>query len=119
MTGRRTWHSPAVRALYAAVLVIGALGCQGGSDPVTAAYRADLENICNAEERSGALAPDQDPNRRAFVVASWLAGRIQSDEGRQFLGSLQKLKAGEKGAALRREAARLGLSGCPLAETWK
>lgn len=83
------------------------------------AYRTDIENICDAEARSGALAPDQDPNRRAFTVAAWIGGRIQSEEGRQFLGSLQKLKGGEKGAALRREAARVGLAACPLAETWK
>ena len=108
-----------MRILIAAVLVIGPLACQSGSGAAPAAYRTDLENICDAESRSGALAPDQDPNRRSFVVATWLAGRIQSQEGRQFLGSLQKLKAGEKGDALRREAARLGLPGCPLADTWK
>ena len=108
-----------MRILIAAVSVIGALGCQSGSGSAPAAYRADMENICHAEERSGALAPDQDPNRRALVVATWLAGHIQTLEGRQFLGSLQKLKAGAKGDALRREAARLGLPGCPLAETWK
>ena len=119
MTARRTWHSSRVRALISAVLVIGALGCQSGSGSAPAAYRVDLENICDAEARSGALAPDQDPNRRAVVVATWLAGRIQTQEGRQFLASLQKLKAAEKGEALRREAARLGLTGCPLAETWK
>lgn len=102
------------------VLLLAALaGCQRGGDSASSAYRADIENICDAEARSGALAPDQDPNRRAFVVARWLAGRIQTGEGRQFLGSLQKLKAAEKGDALRREAARLGLTGCPLAETWK
>lgn len=108
-----------MRILIAAVLVIGALGCQSGSSSAPAAYRADLENICDAEARSGALAPDQDPNRRAIVVATWLAGRIQSEEGRQFLGSLQKLKAGAKGDALRREAARVGLNACPIADTWK
>lgn len=101
------------------LVVAGALGCQSGSDTVSQAYRTDVENICDAEARSGALAPEQDPNRRAFVVATWLAGRIQSEQGRQFLGSLQKLKAGAKGDALRREAERVGLSGCPLAETWK
>ncbi len=96
-----------------------ALACQRGGNSVSGAYRSDMENICDAEARSGALAPDQDPNRRAFVVARWLAGRIQTDEGRKFLGSLQKLEGAQKGDALRREAARVGLSACPLAETWK
>jgi hypothetical protein len=108
-----------VRLHLLLVLLAAAPACQRGSDSVSQKYRADIENICDAEARSGALAPDQDPNRRALVVATWLPGRIQSDEGRQFLGSLQKLGGGAKGDALRREAARVGLSGCPLAETWK
>ena len=109
-----------MRALAALlILVLGALGCQSGSQSVSQVYRTDVENICDAEARSGALAPDQDPNRRALVVARWLASRIQSEQGRQLLGSLQKLKAGAKGDALRREAERVGLSGCPLADTWK
>jgi hypothetical protein len=104
---------------FALALLPAAAGCQQGSTSVSQAYRSDIENICDAEARSGALAPDQDPNRRALVVARWLAGRIQTGEGRQFLGSLQKLKASDKGVALRREAERVGLTGCPLAETWK
>jgi hypothetical protein len=107
-----------VRAFIVSAL-LAAAACQGGGDSVSSAYRADVENICDAEARSGALAPDQDPNRRIFVVAQWLAGRIQTSEGRQFLGSLPKLKGAAKGEALRREAARVGLSACPLAETWK
>ena len=103
------------------LFLAAALGCQsgGGGGSVSQTYRTDVENICDAEARSGALAPDQDPNRRGIVVATWLAGRIQSEEGRQFLGSLQKLKAGAKGDALRREAARVGLNACPIADTWK
>lgn len=105
--------------LFLVALAAAAPGCQRGGESISQAYRADLENICDAEARSGALAPDQDPNRRAFVVASWLGGRIRSEEGRQFLGSLQKLAPKAKGDALRAEAKRVGLAGCPLAETWK
>ena len=107
-----------MRALIVSAL-LAAAACQGGGDSVSSAYRADVENICDAEARSGALAPDQDPNRRVFVVTRWLAGRIQTGDGRQFLGSLQKLNGAAKGDALRREAARVGLASCPLAETWK
>ena len=105
--------------LVTLALLAAAPACQRGSASVPEKYRADLENICDAEARSGALAPDQDPNRRAILVATWLAGRIQTDEGRQFLGSLQKLSGAGKGDALRREAARVGLTGCPLADSWK
>ena len=105
--------------LVTLALLAAAAACQRGSASVPEKYRADIENICDAEARSGALAPDQDPNRRAIVVATWLPGHIQTDQGRQFLGSLQKLNGAGKGDALRGEAARVGLSGCPLADTWK
>ena len=109
-----------MRTLLVTLAVLAAAAaCQRGSNSVPEKYRADIENICDAEARSGALAPEQDPNRRAIVVATWLPGHIQTDQGRQFLGSLQKLNGAGKGDALRGEAARVGLSGCPLADTWK
>lgn len=81
------------------------------------AYRADFENICDAEARSGAL--QEDPNRRATVVATWIGPRLQTDEARTFLAGLAALPPKEKGDALRRESARAGLRACALAETWK
>ena len=96
------------------------VACQRGADSeVPAAYRADIENICDAEARSGALAPDQDPNRRSIVVAQWLGGAVKTKEGRSFLVSLATLAPADKGDALRKEAARAGLKSCAVAETWR
>lgn len=95
-----------------------AAACQrGAGDSVAPAYRADFENICDAEARSGAL--QEDPNQRATHVAMWLGPRVQTDEARKFLAGLGAMPAKEKGDALRRESARVGLASCPLAETWK
>ncbi|HUS66205.1 MAG TPA: hypothetical protein VMZ28_16745 [Kofleriaceae bacterium] len=102
----------------ALVLCLLVAACQrGAGDSVAPAYRTDLENICDAEARSGAL--QQDPNQRATHVAMWLGPRVQTDEARKFLAGLGAMPAKDKGDVLRREAARVGLSTCPLAETWK
>ena len=102
----------------AVLLLLVAAACQRGSgDSVAPAYRADFENICNAEERSGAL--QEDPNRRATVVATWIGPRLQTEEARTFLAGLAAMAPKEKGDALRRESARAGLASCALAETWK
>lgn len=107
-------------ALIATLILSSLPACQRTSgDAVPAAYRADVENICEAEGRSGALAPDQDPNRRSIVVAQWLGSAVKTDEGRSFLASLAKLAPAQKGDALRREATRVGLTRCAVAETWK
>lgn len=101
-----------------ALLVATTGACQRGSgDTVDPAYRADFENICDAEARSGALK--EDPDARANLVATWLQPRVKTDEARRFLAGLQKLQPKEKGDALRRESARAGLQACALAETWK
>ena len=101
-----------------ALVLLAAGACQrGAGDAVAPAYRADLENICDAEARSGALK--EDPNQRATHVAMWLGPRVQTDEARRFLAGLGAMPAKEKGDALRRESTRVGLSACPLAETWK
>lgn len=102
----------------ALVLCLLAAACQRGSGQAVAPdYRADFENICNAEERSGALR--EDPNSRATHVAMWIGSRLQTDEARRFLAGLGAMPPKAKGDALREEAARIGLSACPLAETWK
>jgi hypothetical protein len=114
---------PVVRATAtataAALLVMLASGCQKGKASVPAAYRTDIENACNAEERSGALAPGQDPNQRSLLVATWMARSIKTDEARRFLASLANMPPAKKGDALRAEATRAGLPACPTAETWK
>lgn len=104
--------------IAAVVFCLLAAACQrGAGDSVAPAYRTDVENICDAEARSGALK--EDPNQRAMLVAAWIGPRLQTDEARKFVAGLSPMKPKDKGDALRREAARVGLSTCPLAETWK
>ncbi|MBT8495801.1 MAG: hypothetical protein KJO07_22350 [Deltaproteobacteria bacterium] len=120
--------------VWVAVVVLSA--CQGGGEsesetsepgavnanetpPAKAAaadYAGDIERICNAEQLSGA---DQlDEGARSMHVAQWLGGNIKTEDGRQFLASLARAKAGAKVELLNSQAAKLGLDGCALAKAW-
>ncbi len=79
-------------------------------------YAADIEQICDAEERSGAL--DQDPSVRSVQVAAWLADHLVTDQSRQLLGRLATLSPADKATALAAEAKKLGISPCPMAQVW-
>ena len=104
------------------------LGCQQGSSPheerldksvalpSQTPFGRDLDRICHSSERSGAL--EQPEGQRAVTVAYWLGNNIESDEGRAFLARFTKSSTEEKIALLRREAKRVGLSSCPLLQTW-
>jgi hypothetical protein len=102
------------------VALAALVGCQKQAETDRAAqapYRADLENICDAEARSGALA--EDPARRALAIAQWIGPVLKTQEARDFLAGLTRAQGKAKGDALRAEAARVGLSGCALADTWR
>lgn len=98
------------------------LGCQQGSEErgarpaaVSPAYRQDVERLCDVLRLSGA---DQLPaGERMFTTATWLGDNLQTSEGRDFLVTFQQ--ATDKAGALRAEAARVGLAGCPLADEWQ
>ncbi|MEO8698876.1 MAG: hypothetical protein ABI867_02500 [Kofleriaceae bacterium] len=78
-------------------------------------YTADIDNLCNVMERSGAATKPE----RTFVSATWLGQHITTQEGRRFLARIQTLTGEPKAAALEAEATRVGLSGCPLAGDWR
>ncbi len=83
---------------------------------ISPAYREDVDNLCNAVERSGAAAKgDHD---RVVMSAQWLGGAIATEEGRSFLVAWNQLPTAARSTALRTEAARAGLIGCPLADDW-
>lgn len=106
-------------ALALAIAVAIGPACQKATteSAVPADYRADLENLCDAEARSGAL--EQDPNTRAMVVAQWLGTTIKTQRARSFMASLASLAPSEKASALRKAAAEAGLDRCALADAWK
>jgi hypothetical protein len=109
----RTWYSGLLLAW------LGATGCQQGNPPAsgpTSPYGQDLGRLCHSEERSGAL--DHPEAQRSMVVAQWLGNNIQTEEGRAFLVRLARTPPAEKAALLKAEAARSGLSDCPLAKSW-
>lgn len=84
---------------------------------VTAEYKQDIANLCDAVERSGAAQlPAAD---RAPTVAMWLGPHIRTEAGREFLAAIQPLVGEPKAMALEAEAKRVGLGGCPLAAEWR
>ena len=96
-------------------------GCQRSADPasaaVPAAYRADIENLCDAVARSGA---DQRPaDEHALIIATWLGGHLATEEAHQYLVRIQPLTGDAKASALDDEARRVGLAACPLARAWR
>ena len=96
-------------------------GCQGNRDHAAAAvpeaYRADIDNLCNAVVRAGA---DQRPaGERTLLIATWLASHLTTDEAHQYLVKIQPLVGEPKAVALDAEATRVGLATCPLAAEWR
>lgn len=114
-------RSPAgrpVRWAVVLVLLLSATACKkdkrepAGNPP----YAQDIERICFAEERSGAL--EQEPGRRSLVVAHWLGNALKTDESRVLLGRLARMPPRDKSAVLRAEASKLGIERCPMAAVW-
>jgi|GEM_PF-2744983 len=86
---------------------------EAAADP---AYRADFDNICHSESRSGA---DQQEGQRHVTIAMWLGSTIKTDRAREFLATLSRTPPADKAALLESERQRLGLDECPLVETWR
>jgi len=85
--------------------------------PIAADYKADIENLCDVEMRSGA---DQlEPAQRNPTIAMWLGPNIKTTAGHQFLVQIQPLQGADKANALEAEAKRVGISQCPLATEWR
>lgn len=103
-----------------------AAGCRDDQAPAAApaaapadadaAYRAEVADICFAEERSGAL--EQPGDQRMIIVAQWLGTRIHTQQGRDLLAAVARAAPAEKVTRLQAEAAQSGLASCPLAQAW-
>lgn len=109
---------PLARWLACLGLVAGCGRDAGTAAPqVSAAYRADIENLCDVIARSGAeqLAETE----RTLTTANWLAAHLQTQEARDYLVRIQPLVGDAKAAALEAEAKRAGLPHCALADTWR
>ncbi len=82
-----------------------------------AAYKADIEALCDVINRSGTA--DMDPHERAMKIATWLGTNMKTQDGRKFLSKIRPIKGADKGDALDAEAVRVGLPGCALATEWR
>ena len=105
---------------YALALAV-VVGCSGHSrldqPSVTAEYRADITNLCDAVAQSGADKIQDDS--RAAVIAMWLGPHITTKEGHEFLVAIQPLHGEDKANRLDEEAKRVGLTSCALAAEWR
>lgn len=88
-----------------------------GQAPVLTPLAADVDNICNVLERSGAInAP---PGERGVHTAVWLGKNVHSAEGKKFLEDIQPLTGVAKADALDGMALAMGLVDCPLSAQWR
>lgn len=98
----------------AAALVV--VGCQHGPE-VSAEYRADIANLCDAVKLSGADKVADDG--RIAMIAMWLGPNIHTKEGHDFLVAIQPLQGEDKAKRLDDEAHRVGLASCALSAEWR
>jgi hypothetical protein len=77
----------------------------------------DVERICNVLTYAGVA--DKSANQQLDAILEWLPRNIESEAGREFLGSIGNLEGTAKADALDAGARKVGLQGCPLAAEWR
>lgn len=97
------------RAILGSLVLAASLAACGS-------YKGDLDTICHALERSGAGAGA--PAERLSRAGKWLEQNVQSSKGKTFFGNLGMADAPTRARILREEAAKVGITTCPLADAW-
>src|SRR5271157_4789452 len=94
------------------LLAVAALFLVGGCGRAA----ADLEDICNAEERTDAAhAPN--PEVRIVRISKWIRTRLRTSQGRQAFDTLSGASC-DRGHQLELAAKQAGFNGpCPLAHS--
>ena len=77
----------------------------------------DIERVCNVLTYAGVA--DKSPNEQLNAILEWLPQNIESEDGRNFLGSIAELQGNAKADALDAGAHKVGLTDCPLALVWR
>ena len=78
----------------------------------------DFDDICHAEERVE-LTGVSSPAEKAMKLSFWLQKRLRTSTAKSFLAKLATMDPAQKADALKAEAAKHGVSPCPIAEsTW-
>jgi hypothetical protein len=86
---------------------IAVLGC----NPV----KADFDNLCHAQVRSGSTGTSPEDYANAM---RWAERAMKTQEVRGVAARLETMSPYDKGNFLRAEAAKAGVSPCPLADSW-
>ena len=96
-----------MRTLLTSLFVLS-LGCGSAAK--------DFENICHAEERSGAAALT-DPAERAMRTAQWIEQNVSSSDAKAAMEALAHASLDVRGELLREAARESGYTGdCPIAD---
>jgi hypothetical protein len=99
-----------MRFAEGAVVLLAVAACTGVKD--------DFDDICHAEERVE-LTGVSNPAEKAMKLSFWLQRRLRTSTAKDFLAKLATMDPADKGNALRAEAAKHGVSPCPIADsTW-
>lgn len=77
----------------------------------------DVERVCNVLTYAGVT--DKTPNEQLNAILEWLPQNIESEDGRNFLGSIAELQGDAKADALEAAAQKVGLKDCQLAASWR
>lgn len=91
--------------------VVGSTILMIGCNPV----KSDFDNLCHAQERSGATGATPEDYANAM---RWADRAMRTQEARGVVGRLATMSPYDKGTFLRAEAAKVGVSPCPLADSW-
>src|SRR5688572_28945501 len=79
-------------------------------------YREALRKICKVDELA-VLGTEADPLEKSQMREDWLTEQVENLDAIYFRTLLKVQSAEEKSAALRAEAKKSGLDGCPLTDT--
>lgn len=77
--------------------------------------KTDFDNLCHAQERSGSTGTTPEDYANAM---RWADRAMRTQEARGVVGRLSNMSPYDKAALLRAEAAKAGVTSCPLADSW-
>jgi hypothetical protein len=96
-----------MRTCVVVVAGIAAMAC----NPV----KSDFDNLCHAAARSGSMGTSAEDQANAM---RWADRAMRTQEARGVIGRLATMSPSDKSVFLRAEAAKVGVSPCPLADSW-
>jgi len=89
-------------------LALALLGCQS--------YQDGLAAICNAPSTCGKPCQEVSPDLRVEMVSRHINDSVGNGEAKALYLSLAGMAPEQRAVLLKQEAAKNGLSGCPLAD---